>query len=149
MGNPRIAEPLFPYRHHVDVQIRFNDIDLFGHLNNSVYLQFMDLAKMKYFSMFMENGRFSTEDLELVVVNINCNFYSPTYIEENLEVLTAVASISTKSLVLEQRIVNKDSGDVKCVCQTVMACFDPKTMKSAPVSYLWRQRLSDYEGRPM
>lgn len=147
MSNSRIPEAQFPYRHRVPVQIRFNDIDLFGHLNNSIYLQFMDLAKMRYFSQFMEGGKFSTEDLELVVVNINCNFYSPTYIHEELEVLTATASISNKSLTLEQRVVNKTTGDVKCVCHTIMACFDPKTMSSAPVSDLWRQRLSSFEQR--
>lgn len=147
MSNPRIPEASFPYRHRVPVQIRFNDIDLFGHLNNSVYLQFMDLAKMRYFSQFMEGGKFSAEDMELVVVNINCNFYSPTYINEELEVLTATASISNKSLTLEQRVVNKTTGDVKCVCHTIMACFDPRTMASAPVSDIWRERLSGFEQR--
>ncbi len=125
MSNSRIPEAQFPYRHRVPVQIRFNDIDLFGHLNNSIYLQFMDLAKMRYFSQFMEGGKFSTEDLELVVVNINCNFYSPTYIHEELEVFTATASISNKSLTLEQRVVNKTTG-------TSSACATPSWLVSTP-----------------
>ena len=32
------------FRHHTDVQIRFNDIDILGHVNNTVYFSFYDTA---------------------------------------------------------------------------------------------------------
>ena len=38
------------FRHTCDVQMRFNDLDLFGHINNTVYLQYMDLGKEQYIS---------------------------------------------------------------------------------------------------
>lgn len=142
-----IPEPKFEFRHRTPVQIRFNDIDMFGHLNNSVYLQFADLAKMRYFMQFMD-GRFDPMQLGLVVANTNCDFYNPTYVQEKLEVLTAVASISTSSLVMEQRIVN-DRGQVKCICRTIMVSFDPRTAQSVPVTDKWRHDLTEYEQREL
>ncbi len=69
MSNPRVTQPAFPYKHQFDVQLRFNDVDLFGHVNNSVYLQFFDLAKYNYFCAVMDEG-FEIKDVALVLVNI-------------------------------------------------------------------------------
>ena len=32
------------FRHILPIQIRFNDVDKFGHVNNTVYFQFYDLT---------------------------------------------------------------------------------------------------------
>ena len=37
------------FRHTLPLQLRFNDIDLLGHVNNSVYFSFYDLGKARYF----------------------------------------------------------------------------------------------------
>ncbi len=145
MNKSRIPASTFEFRHRCPVQIRFNDIDMFGHLNNSVYFQFADLAKARYF-MQMVGGRFNPKEIGTVVANVNCNFYAPTFFEEKIEVLTAVASISTHSLKMEQRIVN-DKGDVKCIIETVMVCFDPSTGETTPVTDQWRNYITQYEGR--
>ena len=36
------------FRHIIPLQIRFNDVDKFGHVNNTVYFQFYDTAKTDY-----------------------------------------------------------------------------------------------------
>ena len=145
--NQRTPEFQFEFRHRQPVQIRFNDIDIFGHLNNSVYLQFMDLGKAEYFRNLLPDGRFDPMEVGLVVANINCDFYSPTKMEEQLEVLTAVSSISNKSLILEQRVVNSASGDVKCRALSVMVSFDPRTGASEAISEEWRKRIAGFEQR--
>lgn len=149
MSDSRIPEAEFDFRHHQPVQMRFNDIDMIGHLNNSIYLQFMDLAKAAYFRQFLDGGRFDWNAVTLVIANINCDFYAPTFIDEELEVLTAVASMSQSSLRLEQRVVNVVTRQVKCRATTVMVNIDPKTGASRPITDEWRQKLSGYEGRDL
>ncbi|MBO5135380.1 MAG: acyl-CoA thioesterase, partial [Bacteroidaceae bacterium] len=36
------------FRHSMPAQIRFSDVDQFGHVNNSVYFALYDLAKTTY-----------------------------------------------------------------------------------------------------
>lgn len=140
-----IPEAKYPFRHVTPVQIRFNDIDMFGHLNNTVYFEYADLAKMLYFNQFTD-GRFTPDNIGLVVANVNATFYHPTHIDDTVTVLTAVLSIGESSLALEQRIVD-DTGQVKCIVSTIMVSFDPNTEKSAPVTDEWRSKISTYEGR--
>ena len=37
------------FNHFMPAQIRFSDVDQFGHVNNSVYFSLYDLAKTTYF----------------------------------------------------------------------------------------------------
>ncbi len=145
-NNSRIPEAKFPFRHRLDLQLRFNDVDMFGHINNSVYLQFFDLGKLRYFNDVLGKD-FMKSGLQVVIVNINCNFYAPTFINEHIEVLTTIKSIGEKSLTLEQRIVSKDNGDVKCIATTIMAGYDPKTLKSAAIPDEPRMMFEKYENR--
>lgn len=144
--NPKVPQPSQPFRHRLPMQIRFNDIDALGHLNNSIYLQFMDLGKAAYFSAVMPE-RIDWKRVNIVVVNINCDFYAPTYFHEPIEVLTTVTAISERSLKIEQRVINSKSGEVKCIGHTVMAGFDPATAQGAPIEQTWVEAISAFEER--
>lgn len=127
------------------VQIRFNDIDMFGHINNSIYLQFLDMGKYAYFRQFMTDT-FGSEPTAPVVANINCDFIEPTKIDEKLEVLTAITNIADSSMVLDQRIVNS-SGRIKCAARTTMVNIDIANGRPTTISDTWRQRISQYENQ--
>lgn len=135
--------PEINFRHRLPVQIRFNDIDMFGHLNNSVYIQFLDLGKYAYFRQFMSDT-FGSEPTAPVVANINCDFIEPTKIDERLEVLTAITDIADSSMVLDQRVVSS-SGRVKCSARTIMVNLDLSTGRPTTVSDTWRHRIAAYQ----
>ena len=146
--NPRVPQPSAPFKHSVAAQIRFNDIDIVGHLNNNAYFSFFDLGKMEYFNAVMGKN-LHWQQIPVVIVNINANFYSPTLIDEKIEVLTQVTRIGDKSLTLEQRVVNSETGDVKCVATTIMAGFDPHTATSRPIPDDWREGIKKFESRDL
>lgn len=137
--------PHIDFHHRLPVQIRFNDVDLFGHVNNTVYLQFFDMGKYAYFRQLMPLG-LTSESTAPVIVNINCDFLEPTLIDEQLEVLTAITAIADSSMTLEQRIVAAD-GHVKCVARTIMVNIDLSTGRPATVSDKWRQMIAKFEGK--
>lgn len=146
--NPRVPRPELPFFHTVNLQTRFNDIDMQGHLNNNVYLTFMDLGKTRYFSDVM-HGKIDWHNIGIVVVHLTCDYYAPAYLDEPLAVATTVASVSRHSFRLEQRIFNFKTGQVKCVGSTIMAGFDPKTGHSTEISRQWVDAFSAYEGREL
>lgn len=148
MAQQHLTEPDFEFHHSTDVQLRFGDIDLFGHVNNNVYLQLFDIAKYDYFRQVM-GADFDIRALAMVVVNINCDFLAPAFLDEPLRVLTACAAIGEKSVRLLQRVVNTATGQVKCSATTIMVTFDPATKSSSPVAPHARAALVAYEGRDL
>lgn len=133
------------YKHSVPVQLRFNDIDSLGHVNNSIYFSFYDLGKIRYFSTVRPEMK-EIRDIDLVVANVNANFLMPIFLQENVSVQTTTISIGNKSVKLAQRIVN-DSGDIKAVCETILVGFDFKSGETKLISDEWRRAIEAYEGR--
>ena len=134
------------FRHSVPVQIRFNDLDGLGHVNNSVYLSFYDLGKSDYFRT-VRRQRLMVDKIDVVIAHIDVDFHSPVFLEDEIEVRTKVETIGNKSFTLLQQIVEKNSGEIKCSCRTVMVGFDQKTHQALPISKEWREAFSQYEQR--
>lgn len=133
------------FNHTTPIQLRFNDFDALGHVNNSVYFSFYDLGKTTYFNKVMPNINTSSE-VGVVIGHIDVSFLLPIYPGENVSVETAVVEIGNKSFKLLQHLVDMDTKEVKCICHTVMVCFDAKTKTTLPVSDVWRKAIADFEG---
>ncbi|WP_321520149.1 acyl-CoA thioesterase [uncultured Bacteroides sp.] len=134
------------FKHTIPIQLRFNDFDALGHVNNSVYFSFYDLGKTSYFNEVMPE-MVSSNDVGVVIANIQVSFLLPVYPNENVAVQTAVVEIGNKSFKLFQQLINVDTNEVKCICQTVMVGFDAKTKATKLISDEWRKAMIDYEGR--
>lgn len=147
MSSSRVPPQKFEYHHRTPIQLRFNDIDMLGHVNNAIYFQYADLSKVAYFGQFMPDG-FDPRRVSLVIAHIDCDYFAPIRASDSIAVLTAVASISNSSLILEQRIIDKHE-EVKAIVTTTMVNFDPSTGKPTPINEFWRKTLSEYEGRQL
>lgn len=145
--NPRVPAAKHPFRHYFDVQTRFTDIDILGHVNNNVYLSMMDLAKVHYISA-ISGGTMTVADIRSVVVNVNCDFFEPSYFDEPLQVWTAVTSVGHRSFVIEQRVINAKTGHTKCIGRTTLAGFDPATARGADLDPVLTAAVAAFEGRP-
>lgn len=130
--NPKVPAPEHHFYHMLDLQIRFNDIDILGHINNSVYLSFMDLGKAEYMEQAL-GQQMKIGKVAVAIVNINSSFYSPAYFNEPLRVVTAITRITDRSLTMYQRIYNPLTGDVKCIAQSILSGFDPVKAVSASI----------------
>lgn len=135
------------FNHRTPIQLRFNDFDALGHVNNSVYFSFYDLGKTTYFNEVMPDVSINQE-VGVVIGHIEVSFLLPVYPGENVAVETAVVEIGNKSFKLLQQLIDLETNEVKCVCQTVMVCFDAKTKTTRPISDEWRKAMADFESNP-
>ena len=133
-----------PFRHSIKIQMRFNDIDMLGHLNNSVYFSYFDIGKADYFNT-IRGTKNHWGKLDIVIANINCDFIAPTYYTENLVVKTQVTHFHNKSFHVLQALMNETTSEIKALCHSVMVGFDPATGTSAPLSQEWKDAITNYE----
>ena len=134
-----------PFHCHTVIQMRFNDIDMLGHLNNTSYLEMFDLGKNDYFTK-VKHGYIEWSKPSLMIVHLDLDFLAQTRFSEHVEVLTQVTRLGDKSVHLVQQLVNVDTGEVKCQCQSVMCNFDSATGIPATITDEWRHDIAAYEG---
>jgi len=132
------------FKHSIPVQLRFNDADSLGHINNSVYFSFYDLGKSGYFKTVKENNT-ELKEAEVVIAHVEVDFFASVFLSDEIEVQTATLEIGNKSLTLIQRIFEPKTDAVKCICKTVLVSVDFDTQKSVPISDDWRKAISEYE----
>ncbi len=135
------------FHHTLPIQLRFNDVDKFGHVNNTVYFSFYDLGKTEYFSSVCKGVNWEKDGI--VVVHIEANFLSQIFGSDNVAVQTAVTEIGTKSFHLVQRVIDIKTEEVKCICTSVMVFYDLEKHESKPLDELWINAICQYEGRDL
>ena len=133
------------FKHITPIQLRFNDIDRLGHVNNNAYFEYYDIGKEKYLHDVLKVD-YVEGAIVPVIAHIETDFFSPIFYGDNVEIRTRVSHLGTKSFTLEQEAVSLKDGSVKCRCSTVMVCFDKKTQASVPFPEEYKQAIVDFEG---
>lgn len=132
------------FHHIMPAQLRFSDVDRFGHVNNSVYFSLFDMCKTHYFNDVVGTDIF--DRMAPVVVHIEANFISPVFFPDEIVIETAVTHLGNKSFTLLQRALNERTREVKCYSETVMVMIDTVRNISVEISEDFRRRIKDYEG---
>lgn len=140
-----IPDELTNWRHHIPVQLRFNDIDILGHLNNTVYFSLYDLGKALYFKAAYGGADHNWQRVDCVIANVNCSYVCQIKFGEEIEVFTRCVHIGEKSFTLEQVLANVQTGEIKSRCLTVMVCIDPDKRVTVPVDEGRRKGFAAYE----
>lgn len=133
------------FKHRIDLHMRFNDIDILGHLNNTVYFSYYDTGKAYYLEA-VAKGDMNWQRVEQVIANVDCSFIVPIYFGEDIEILTRCEHVGHKSMTLLQMLVGKHDMQIKSICRTIMVSIDPDTKQSRPVPDKWRNGIAEYEG---
>ena len=114
--------------HTTPIQIRFNDVDQMGHVNNAVIMEYLDLGKDAFFS---GHGLSPTKsDFTVMVVHYDVDFKAQIHYHDKIQVETSIERFGTKSLTMLQRVVNTETNVVCVECRTVMAGYRRSTTSS-------------------
>ena len=134
------------FKHKVPVQMRFSDVDGFGHVNNGVYSDYYDLGRMYYMRDVLGWLPGDTKrDDQLVVVSTKTDFLGQIFLGQSIQVLTRVYELGNKSLKMVQWLIEEDSEEPLSVCESVMAGFRRSEGISFVLPEEWREAVKKYE----
>jgi acyl-CoA thioester hydrolase len=129
----------YPFVHREAV--RFRDLDGMAHVNNAVYLTYLEQARLAWFA---RAGFEEAEDLPLrdvILARTEIDFRSPAHMGETLEIGVRPSRVGTKSFELEYEVRAGDR--VVAEAKSVLVGYDYDRGESIPVPERWRRRLSD------
>jgi acyl-CoA thioester hydrolase len=125
--------------------VEFRDLDALGHVNNAVYLSYVESARLAYMQDVL--GPLELEELG-IVAEARLAFRAPSFLGETLSIGMRVAGIGSKSIRFEFEI-RGDDGRLVADGSTVHVAFDHTTASSIPVPNDWRRKLDAYETRSL
>lgn len=121
----------------VDIKVRGYHLDIYQHVNNGRYLEFLEEGRWSYFEKHAFFADLAQEGLAFVVANINISYRRPAYMGEVIRILTRIDSIGNKSAkaVQEVRLVKDgELADLIVEADVTFCLMDAKTQKAVPIT---------------
>ncbi len=134
----------YSFYHNYKIQIRFNDIDLLGHVTNSAYPQFFDLGRMSYFEGVLKE-RMNWLEEGLILASIHIDFKSQITLFDRVRVKTKIFRIGNKSISMLQELHNETTQSVAAVSKATMVAYNGRLSQPIEIPKRWRDRIVKFE----
>jgi len=117
----------------VRLMVRFRDCDPYGHVNNAVYLT------------YLENSRFAlwkAQDVRgVILARAEVDYRAQATYGDELEVRTRLAGLGRSSFQYEYEITDISTGAMVLTAKTVQVHFDYDAQRPVEMSEAFRARL--------
>lgn len=114
-----------------EIKIRGYHTDLYQHVNNARYLEFLEEARWQLLEDHMNLESFMKKGFSFFVVNINISYKSQARVNDLIRIRSGMGKIGNKSAVVRQQVLNLTTGQV-CVdadITFVLSDFKGKALK--------------------
>ena len=125
----------------IDIEVRWGDLDAFNHVNNTVFLRFVEESRIQFFDELVED--WDNIDEGPVVVNINCNFRGEIRYPATVRIKVEARVASEKRLVMVHTLTDRDNPERLYADAEVTAVWVSKSAgQSVPIPDAVRDALS-------
>lgn len=130
--------------HLTQIKVRGYHLDIYQHVNNARYLEFLEEARWSYLEDGGDVEFFAKMRLAWVIVNININYRNAATNGQTLQIATQFSKVGGKSAIIHQVIRVADSDTVVADADITFVCLDQKTGKAVPIEGELLERLSKH-----
>ncbi len=137
---------LTEFNFHFPLQMRWNDLDALGHVNNALFLTYFETARGRYM-MEACPGWDWTKHMFLIG-NVHASFHKELLLTaRHPEVYMRTSKVGNKSFELSYAIVSqgKDGKLVHATGQTTQVMFDMQSKQTIQIPDWIREQLEVYE----
>jgi acyl-CoA thioester hydrolase len=127
------------YRYVRPIELRFRDLDAVGHVNNVVYLTYMETARIQWW--IDVTGPRDFRNFGMILARTEIDYKAPASWGDRLEVGVRCASMRRSSFVLEFRVAEPGGGRVFAEARKVLVHYDYEAARSVPLPADLREKL--------
>ena len=113
------------------IKVRGFHEDRFGHVNHARYLEFLEEGRWDYLDERGPQDGFPALGVFPVVVNLSISYRRPTSAGDTLRITTRVADVSSRKIVMKQKIYQKATDKLCCEADISLVLVNSKTGRPA------------------
>eukprot|EP01064_Diplonema_japonicum_P014517 TRINITY_DN2219_c1_g1_i1.p1 TRINITY_DN2219_c1_g1~~TRINITY_DN2219_c1_g1_i1.p1 ORF type:complete len:173 (+),score=30.01 TRINITY_DN2219_c1_g1_i1:58-576(+) len=140
-----------PSPHIHELEVRWGDMDAYGHVNNSQYLVYMESSRVLMVDKIFDEAGLpkmsagSPGSFAPIVGSINIKYIRPVGYPATLTIYDSVSDVTENSMFINTKGVNKKTGETCFVSTCKVVFLDYTTGKRAAISDTFREVLRKYE----
>lgn len=130
--------------HLTQIKVRGYHLDIYQHVNNARYLEFLEEARWAYLEDCGDVDYFTSQRLAWVIVNININYRNAATNCQTLQIATQFSKIGGKSAVIHQVVTVAGTDTVVADADITFVCLDQRSGKAVAIEGELLARLSTH-----
>ena len=129
------------------LQVRFRDCDPLGHVNNAVYLTYLEQARFNLWKAQLGFQARSSADpgprgVGFILARVEFDFRAQARYGDDLDVKLMLHGFGRTSFIYTYEIVNAATGQLVSTAKTVLVRFDYDAQTPAPLDDAFKAQLS-------
>ena len=136
------------YRVRIVQEVRWGDMDAFGHVNNAKYFTYCESARIHYFRVLDLESLRECDQHGPAVVSATCNFRRQVHHPASLEVGVRTTEIGRKSFTLEYELVRREDVETVADGSSVVVWVDYAEGKAIPLPEALKVKIRELDPLP-
>ena len=124
------------------IQVRFSDLDVLGHVNNTVYFSYFEMTRVHYFRELLGID-WDWQSYGIILVKNEIEYKHSVLLNHRPSIKMITEQIGDKSFVLRYELMVNDV--LYAVGRSVQVCFDAHTQKTISIPAEMREMLKRIE----
>jgi acyl-CoA thioester hydrolase len=145
MTDDPAARLLAAYPVVVPVVVQWGDQDAFGHVNNTVFLRWLEVGRIAYFSAIDMMHDAQRAGRGPILAAVACNFRRQVTFPDEVRIGSRVARVGTSSVVIEHAIASVRHRAIVADGTSTIVNYDYNAGASQPVTDALRGAITDLE----
>jgi thioesterase-3 len=133
------ATPAAP--HEITLTVRGYHLDLYGHVNNARYLEFLEEARWAWFESRADLSTLLGAATSMVMVRLEIDYRYPAGIGEQLTIASTLGEVRNRSAVIHQEIRLTGSGRPVADANITVVYVDRASGRAVPIDGPLREFL--------
>ena len=125
------------------IDVRWRDLDALAHVNNAVYLTYLEHARVEY-ARHLGLAPNDPTQIGMIMAEATCRYRSPLRLGERVTVQIRVSDLRNSSFTFEYAVLGGD-GRLAATASTVQVCFDYDAGRPIGIPPEWRDAISAFE----
>jgi thioesterase-3 len=130
--------------HTSQIKVRGFHLDIYQHVNNARYLEFLEEARWEYLEESGDIEFFQSLGLAWVILNININYRASATMGHTLDIETSLSKVGGKSAVFNQKITIAGTDVAVADADITFVVLDQKTGKAVPIEGALLERMQSH-----
>lgn len=121
-----------------EIQVRFSDCDMMGHVNNAMYLSYFEMARIHYFGHLL-GSEWDWRRNGVLLRKNEVEYLKPLLLHENPKIHVFTQHIGNKSFTMAYELMV--NGEIRTTGSSVLVCFDAVSNTSIEMNHVLRDAL--------
>ena len=114
----------------VEIQIRFSDIDVMGHVNNATYLSYFEYTRMYYFEKLL-GLKWNWNEHGIILVRNEIEYLKPILLNDNPIIQMYIGDIGNKSFAFHYEV--RVDNIVRTKAMSKLVCYNTIQQKTIAI----------------